>query len=396
MEKKRALEGIKVLDFTQVYSGPYATMLLADLGAEVIKVEAMNIGDQTRNFAPIKDGISGYFNYLNRNKKSITLNLKSEDGKQAALELAKWADVVIENFSAGTIGKLGLGYDDIKKVNPDVVFASLSGFGQYGPYKDRLAYDAVAQAMGGLTALSGPPEKSVKVTPAISDAITGIHMAFGVMTALFHKERTGRGQLVDVAMMDSVMSILEGSIVVKSLMGRNPKRMGNCSEIAVPYDVYPCKDGEICIACASDSTFNKFAKVMNREDLITDPLYCTNPVRIENRDGIDSIIKEWCSTRTKAEITETCIAGKVPAAPIMTVEDLMNDPHVAAREMLIELEDPDLGMIKYAGNPIKLSETPAQFLSRAPRLGENTDEVLSNIIGYSKDRIVKMREDKAI
>ncbi len=399
MEMKRALEGVKVLDFTQVYSGPYATMLLADLGAEVIKVEAMNVGDQTRNFAPIKDGISGYFNYLNRNKRSITLNLKSPEGRQAALDLldlAKWADVVIENFSAGTIGKLGLGYEDIKKVNPNVVFASLSGFGQYGPYKERLAYDAVAQAMGGLTALSGPPEKSVKVTPAISDAITGIHMAFGVMTALFHKERTGQGQLVDVAMMDSVFSILEGSIVVRSLMGRNPKRMGNCSEIAVPYDVYPCKDGEICIACASDSTFNKFAKVMKREDLITDPLYCTNPVRIENRDGIDLIIKEWCSTRTKAEITETCVAAKVPVAPIMTVDDLMTDPHVAAREMLIEMEDPDLGKIKYAGNPIKLSETPAQFLLRAPRLGENTDEVLSKIIGYSEDKIAEMRANQAI
>lgn len=390
---KRALEGIKILDFTQVYSGPYTTMLLADLGAEVVKVEAIGVGDQTRNFEPRKEGISGYYNYLNRNKRSITLNLKSPEGKQAALDLAKWADVVIENFSAGTIGKLGLGYEDVKKVNSNVVFASLSGFGQYGPYKNRLAYDAVAEAMGGLTALSGPPEKAVKVTPAMSDAITGIHMAFGVMVALFHRQRTGEGQLVDVAMMDSVMSVLEASVVVRTLLDHDPKRLGNSSEIAVPYDVYPCKDGDICIACASDSTFNKFALVMGREDLIENPLYYTNPVRVVNRDGIDTIIKDWCSSRTKAEITDICVSGKVPVAPIMTVEDLINDPHVAAREMLIEMEDPTLGKIKYPGNPIKLSETPAKFLMRAPRLGENTDEILSSIAGYPADKIAMMHDN---
>lgn len=395
-QKKRALEGVKILDFTQVYSGPYCTMLLADLGAEVVKVESIGIGDQSRNFAPIKDNVSGYFNYLNRNKRSITLNLKQESGKQAALDLAKWADVVIENFSAGTIAKLGLGYEKVKQVNPNVVFASLSGFGQYGPYKNRLAYDAIAEAMGGLTSLSGPPERSVKVTPAISDAITGIHMAFGVMIALFHRERTGEGQLVDVAMMDSVMSILEAAVMQRTLLGNDPKRLGNATESAVPYDMYPCKDGEIVLACASDSTFNKFCGVMGREDLCKDPLYYTNPVRIANREGIDKIIRDWCMERTKDEVIDACMTAKVPAAPVMTISDLVDDPHVAAREMLIELEDPTHGKVKYPGNPIKLSETPAQFRTRAPRLGEHTDEVLQSILGYSQEQIDALRGAGAI
>lgn len=392
MEKARALEGLKVLDFTQVYSGPYCTMLLADMGAEVIKVEAIGKGDQTRNFAPMKDGISGYYNYLNRNKRGITLNLKSEEGKAAALELAKWADVIVENFSAGTIGKLGLGYEDVKKVNPEIVYASLSGFGQYGPYKNKLAYDAIAEAMGGLTNLSGEPERPCKVTPALSDAITGIHMAFGVMVAAYHKLKTGKGQLVDVAMMDTVFSVLEGSVVIKTLLGQEPRRLGNASEIAMPYDVYPCKDASVVIACASDSTFNKLAHAIGREDMIEDERYYTNPVRLQHRGEVDQIILDWCADKTADEVVEILEAARVPVAPIMTISRLVEDPHIAAREMLIEQEDPRLGKVKYPGNPIKLMDTPAQFVRRAPLLGEHNEEVLRDILGYSEEHIAKMKE----
>ena len=391
MAQEQALKGLKVLDFTRVYSGPYCTMLLADMGAEVIKVEAMGKGDDTRSFAPIKDGASGYYTYLNRNKRSVTLNLKSEAGKKAALELAAWADVIVENFSAGTIGKLGLGYEDVKKVNPEIIFASLSGFGQYGPYKDKLAYDAIAQAMGGLTALSGQPEKPTKVTPALSDAITGIHMAFAVMTAAYHKLRTGKGQLVDVAMMDTVFSVLEGSVVIRTLLGENPQRLGNASQIAVPYDVYKAKDGDIAIGCPNDSLFAKLAKVMEREDLLTDERYSTNMKRVENRNDLDAIITAWCQERNKLDIEAMLNVARIPSAPIKTMDELIDDPHIAARGMLIEQEDPILGKVKYPGNPIKLSETPAVFARSAPQLGEHNAEVLAEVLGYSADVIAAMQ-----
>lgn len=391
METKRALEGLKILDYTQVYSGPYCTMLLADMGAEVIKVESIGVGDQSRNFTPMKDGISGYYNYVNRNKRGITLNLKSPEGKAAAMELSKWADVIVENFSAGTIGKLGLGYEDVKKVNPEVVFASLSGFGQYGPYKNKLAYDAIAEAMGGLTNLSGEPERPCKVTPALSDAISGIHMAFGVMVAVYYKLKTGKGQLVDVAMMDTVFSVLESSVVVKTLLGEEPRRLGNSSQVAMPYDVYPCKDAPVVIGCASDSTFNKLARAMGREDLIQHEHFYTNPVRLQHREEVDKVIIDWCSDKTADEVVTILDEARVPVAPIMTITKLVDDPHIAAREMLIEQEDPRLGKVKYPGNPIKLMDTPAQFVRRAPLLGEHTEEVLHEVLGYSDEKIAQMR-----
>lgn len=389
---EQALNGLKVLDFTQVYSGPYCTMLLADMGADVIKVETIGKGDQTRNFPPIKDGVSGYYNYVNRNKRSITLNLKSEKGRAAAMELAAQADIIVENFSAGTIAKLGLGYEDVKKVNPEVVFASLSGFGQYGPYKNKLAYDAVAQAMGGLTSLSGEPERPCKVTPALSDAITGIHMAFAVMVAAYHKLHTGKGQYIDVAMMDTVFSVLEGSVVIMTLLDQEPRRLGNASEIAVPYDVYPAKDGRVVIGAPSDSLFNKLATLMGREDLIEDPRTYTNPVRLQNREFVDQIVIDWCADKTVDEIVAIMDKAKIPSAPIMTIGRLVDDPHIAAREMMIEQEDPILGKVRYPGNPLKLSETPAQFTRRAPQLGEHNVEVLRDILHYSDEQIQAMKD----
>jgi len=393
MDTNTALGGLKVLDFSRVYSGPYCTMMLADLGADVIKVESVGSGDDTRRFFPLKDGVSGYFNYLNRNKRGITLNLKSESGKKAALELAQWADVIIENFSAGTADKLGIGYDEIIKVNPEIVYASLSGFGQYGPYKDRLAFDAIAQAMGGLTSLSGAPDKPTKTTPALSDAITGIHMAFAIMVACYHKVTTGKGQFIDVAMFDTVYSMLEGSVVLRTMLGLDPKRLGNASEIALPYDIFPAKDGDVVVACANDSTFGRFAKIIGREDLLEDERFYTNPVRIKHRKEVDEIVAAWTKERTVAEIDELLNANRIPAAPIKTMSDLIDDPQIAAREMLVELEDPIIGKVKYPGNPIKLKKTPPKYDRSAPTLGQHTDEVLKSILNYTPEQIEKLKSN---
>lgn len=394
---RKALEGIKILDFTKVYSGPYCTMLMADMGAEVIKVETIGKGDETRAFAPIKDGVSAYYNYLNRNKKSITLDLKSEEGRKVALDLAKWADIIVENFAAGVIGKLGLGYEDVVKVNPEIIYASISGFGQYGPYKDKLTYDAIAQAMGGLTSLSGlPGGKPSKVTPAISDAITGVHMAYAIMVAVFHKQKTGEGQYIDVAMRDVVFSILEGYVTMQTLLGINPQRIGNASMAAVPYDVYNAKDNYIVIGAPNDSLFVKLAKAMKQEDLLEDPRFKTNLVRIENRAAIDAVISEWAAQYTAAEIEDILNAARVPVAPIMTIGELVQDPGIAAREMLIEHDNPGHGKVKFPGNPLKLQKTPPDTSTRAPLLGEQTEGILKSILGYSQENIEKLKKNKVV
>ena len=388
---------MKILDFTRVYSGPHCTMLLADLGAEVIKLEALGKGDDTRAFPPIKDGESGYFMYLNRNKKSVTVDLKTEEGKKIALELAKWADVIVENFSAGTIGRLGVGYEDVKKVNPEVIYASISGFGQYGPYKDKPAYDAIAQAMGGFTAMNGFPDGlPVKAGPAVADAITGIFAALGIMIAAYHKKQTGEGQFIDVAMMDSVFSILENSVPIKTLLGREPDRVGNSSPSATPYNLFKTKDNYIVIGTSNDSLFHKLAALMGREDLITDPLFSTNPARKEREAEVEAIVGAWTAQHTNKEIEDLLNARSIPVASIKTISELVEDPHIAARNMLVDQDNPVVGKVKMPGNPLKLQLTPPDTSMRAPALGEHTEEVLSELLGYSSEHIRRLRENHVI
>lgn len=397
MHGASALEGLKILDFTRVYSGPYCTMLLADLGAEVIKVEAVGRGDDTRSFYPIKNGQSGYFTYLNRSKKSITLNLKAPEGKQAALELAQWADVVVENFSAGTINKLGLGYDAVKEVNPGVIYASISGFGQSGPYSKKAAYDAVAQAMGGMTYLTGYPDSDpVKVGPAISDAATGVHTAVAILAALHYREKTGKGQYIDVAMLDTVFSMLENSVPIMTLLGKNPQRIGNANPGSAPYNMYHTSDGAVFIATANDSLFKRLIGVMGRPELIDDPRFNTNPNRKLHETEIDPIVEAWTKTHTSAEVERLLDEVGVPVASAKSVAQLLEDPQLRHRGMLVEHDLPGVGPVKFPGNPLKLQLTPPDASRRAPRLGEHTEEVLAGVLGYSAGRIQAMREAQAI
>ncbi len=391
------LTGVKVLDFTRVYSGPYCTMMLADLGAEVIKIEVPGRGDDTRFFLPFKNDESGYYMYLNRNKKGITLDLKSEKGKQIALKLAKWADIVVENFSPGTMEKLGLSYEDIRKVNPQVIYGSISGFGQTGPYRNKVAYDAVAQAMGGLTYITGYPDKPpVKVGSSIADANAGIHMAFGLMAALYFREKTGIGQYVDVSMMDAVFSILENFVVTYTLNGVVPQRIGNENLASAPFDAYETKDDYVVIATANDNLFHKLAKAIGREDLITDPRFITNYQRKQNYKDLKGIITDWTKQYTTMEVVEILDQAKVPVAPILSMDKLVNDPQIKAREMLVDFEHPIAGKITVPGNPVKLSTTPGKMRSAAPVLGQHTEEVLQEVLGLSPQEIAELRETKVI
>lgn len=397
MKKERALEGLKILDFTRVYSGPYCTMLLADLGAEVIKVEAVGKGDDTRFFAPIKDGESGYFMYLNRNKKSIALNLKEAEGKKVALELAQWADVVVENFSPGTMAKLGLDYDAVKLVNPEVIYASISGFGQSGPYRNKVAYDAVAQAMGGMTYLTGFSDSSpVRVGPAISDAATGVHTATAILAATIYKSNTGKGQFIDVAMMDTVFSMLENFVSIKSMLNVNPERSGNSNPSSAPYNMYRTKDSYIVIATANDGLFAKLAKVMDREELVDDPRFNTNPNRKTNEKALDAIIEAWTIGYTNIEIESMLDEARVPVASLKSIEELMDDPQIAHREMLIEHDNPVVGKVKFPGNPLKLEKTPPDTEQRAPLLGEHTQEILTQVLRYSDFQVSELKNKNIV
>lgn len=397
MQTSLALQGLKILDFTRVYSGPYCTMLLADLGAEVFKVEAVGRGDDTRQFYPILNGESGYFTYLNRSKKSITLNLKSEAGRRIALELARRADVVIENFSAGTIKKLGLGYEDIKEVNPEIIYASISGFGQSGPYCRKAAYDAVAQAMGGLTYLTGyPGQPPVKVGPAISDAATGTHAAVAILAALCHKNATGKGQYIDIAMMDTVFSMLENSVPVMTMMGINPGRIGNSNPSSAPYNMYRTQDGNVFIATANDSLFTRLIGVMGQPELIKDPRFNSNPNRKAHENEVDAIVESWTQQHTTAEVEKLLDEVGVPVASAKSIEELLEDPQLRHRDMVIEHDLPNVGPVKFPGNPLKLQSTPPDTSRRAPTLGEHTDEILRDILGYNDAAIQKMKEEKII
>lgn len=394
---KKALEGIRILDFTRVYSGPYCTMLLADLGADVIKVEAVGRGDDSRNFYPVVNGVSGYYTYLNRNKKSITLNLKSEEGKQIALELAEKADIVVENFSAGAIGRLGLGYEEICKVNPQIIYASISGFGQEGPYSGKAAYDAIAQAMGGLTFLTGyQDEEPVKVGPAISDAASGVHAAVAILAALAYRDRSGEGQYIDISMMDTVFSMLENSVPILSFTGETPFRLGNANPGSAPYNMYHTKDGSVFISTANNSLFQRLTDLMGQPELMEDPRFCENALRKEHETEIDPIVEAWTRTLTTEEVEKLLDGKGIPVAHARSVKELIDDPQLKLRDMIVEHEVPGIGKAKYPGNPLKLQKTPPQVSQRAPLLGENNLDILGGLLGKTSEEISVLKENGII
>lgn len=393
---KRPLDGVKVIDFTRVYAGPYCTMMLADLGAEVIKIEKQGTGDDTHDFQPVKDGESGYFTYLNRNKKSLSLNLKAKESIEIVKELATWADIVVENFSPGVVDRLGVGYDDLQAVNPRIIYGSISGFGQSGPYSKKPAYDLVCQAMGGYMTITGEAEgKPYKLGTSIADAAAGIHMAYALVAALYYREKTGVGQFVDVAMMDTVFSTLENFIVTKTLTGTAPSRNGNANLGSAPFNLYKTKDGYVTIACANNKLFEKLATAIGKTDLLKDARYKENSLRKKNESTLNKAIEEWTSPHTTKDVCNILEAAAIPVGPILTIDELVEDPHLKARNMLVDIPHPKFGMIKYPGNPIKYSKTSDLCFTSAPLLGEHNEEVLKTILHKSAEEIKALR-DKGI
>lgn len=389
---RQPLKGLKVLDFTRVYSGPYCTMMLGDLGAEIIKVERKGIGDETHYFAPMKNDESGYFTYLNRNKKSLSLDLKAPEAVEIIKDLAQWADIVVENFSPGVVNRLGIGYNDLKKVNPRIIYGSLSGFGQTGPYKRKPAYDVVCQAMGGFMALTGEKDGTpYKLGPSVVDALSGIHMAYGIMAAVYHREKTGEGQLVDVAMLDTAFSALENFVVTKTLTGETPTRNGNANLGSAPFNTFKAKDGHVAIACANNRLFRKLATAIGREDLLEIDDYKENNLRKAHEDTLNPQIEKWTMQYTTEEVVKILEDSNVPVGPIKGIDELVKDPQIEAREMLVDIPHPILGTVAYPGNPIKFSETSELRFESAPLLGEHNDYVLKEVLGKDQKSIDSLK-----
>lgn len=389
---KKALEGLKVLDLTHAYNGPFCTMILADNGAEVIKIEPP-FGDQCRTWGPIdeKSGESGFYTLVNRNKKGVTLNLKDQRAKEIFYELVKEADVVVENFRGGVSKRLGVDYETLKEINPKIIYASGSGFGQNGPYSHRPCYDIVAQSMGGMVNITGFPESPpAKAGTAIADNVTGIYLCLGVMIALYHREKTGEGQHVDVSMVDTIFTLLENAIPITAMTGEIPQRQGNIDLSIAPFDIYETKDGYMAIGVGTDKLFETFCQVIGREDLVDDPRYLTNELRSENyKKGLDKIINDWTTKRTRKEIEDLMEKAGIPCGPVLDMQEAMDHPHIKAREMIVEIEHPTMGNIKVQGVPIKLSKTPGGVDTPAPLLGQHNSEVL----GLSEEEVAKLKEE---
>ncbi|MGI6252686.1 MAG: CaiB/BaiF CoA transferase family protein [Aminivibrio sp.] len=398
MSRKGALEGLKVLDLTRVLAGPFCTMMFADMGAEIIKVEQAGKGDDTRHMGPFKEGESAYFMNLNRNKKGITLNLKDPRGKAIFLDLVKKADVVIENFRPGTMEKLGLGYEELKKVNPGLVYGAISGFGHTGRYSQKPGYDIISQAMSGLMSTTGwPGGEPTRTGTAMGDVLGGLSCAIGILAAVYNKIQTGEGQKVDVALVDSAVASLEIINMIYLVEGRVPTRIGNRYESTYPYDSFRGSDGSLVIGAGNDKLWVSLCKVMGRPELAEDPRYLHVPDRVARHEELKEIVEEWTMKRTVDEIYEMVDAAGIPCAPIYDIAQVANDPHIAGdREMFVDLEHPVAGKMKVTGAHIKLSGTPPTLRTPSPALGQHNDEVLAELLGYPQEKISELREEGVI
>ena len=391
------LDGIKVLDLTRVLAGPYATMLLGDLGAEVIKIEQPGTGDESRNFGPFKNGFSLYFMSVNRGKQSVTLNLKTERGQAIFKQLLEQTDILVENFRPGTMEKLGLDYDTLQIEHPSLIYAACSGFGQTGPYAQQGAYDMIIQGMGGIISITGEPDgPPVRVGTSISDITAALFTTIGVLSALHHRNRTGSGQFVDVAMLDSLVAVLENAVVRYFATGEAPKPLGARHPAITPFEAFASADGHVIIALGNDTLWAKFCEHVNRKELISDERFRTNADRTENHSELFPILSEIMSHRKTDDWIEALGKIGVPCGPINAMDKVVSHPQVQAREMITRIAHQITGEVEVPGVPIKLSETPGDVDSPAPSLGEHTAQVLTGLLKMPPDEVEALRRDGVI
>ena len=388
----RMLEGVRVLDLTQAYSGPFCCMHLADQGAEVIKIEPP-IGDQTRTWGPIINDYSGYFSYFNRGKRGIVLNLKEEEGKEALRKLIKTADVVIENFKAGTFARLGFTYESMKEIKPDIIYGQISGFGREGPNSHRAAYDIIAQAESGLMSITGYPENPPITTgPAVADNYTGTYLSLAVTMALYRRSQTGEGCHVDVAMVDAMFSILDTAVPQYTMLGKIRTRNGFSGGTLIPWGMYEAKDGYFVTGCGVDKHWKSFSAVMGMEELTNDPDYETGVQRAEKSDYIDNRINEYAANLTLEEIEKKLLDVQVPFGRVRDIKQATESAQTKARNMIWEIPDPGLDTVyKIPGTPMKFRDHDDAPTISAPMLGQHSEEILKEV-GYSEEEITALKE----
>ena len=404
--KKTALEGIRVLDLSRVLAGPWCGQNLADLGAEVIKVERPGAGDDTRGWGPpfLKDregrdtDSSAYYLAANRGKKSVTIDLASEAGQAAVRALAAKCDVVLENYKVGQLKKYGLDYDSLREVNPGVVYCSVTGFGQTGPWSHRPGYDFIIQGIGGLMSITGeaddrPGGGPQKVGVAVVDLMTGMYATQAVIAALFHRERTGEGQYIDMALLDAQVAMLANMNTNYLVGGEPPRRWGNAHPNLVPYQTFKASDGWIIVAVGNDEQYRRFCEVGGRPELVTDPRFLRVRDRIVNREALIPLLAEMIAPRTMQRWIDDLEAAGVPCGPINTLDKVFENPQVQSRGLRIDLEREDTGPIPLVGSPIRMSATPVRYELPPPRLGEHTQEVLRDLLGWSDEEIARVSGD---
>jgi formyl-CoA transferase/CoA:oxalate CoA-transferase len=392
----RPLDDLTVVDLSRALAGPYCTMMLADLGARVIKVETPQGGDDTRGWGPpFLGGESAYFLSINRNKESLTLNLKAPRGVDLLWRLVARADVLVENFRPGTMDRLGLGYATVHDRAPRVVYCSISGFGQTGPYRERPAYDLIVQGMGGIMGITGEPESPpTRVGVAVADICAVMFAAYGFLAALRVRERTGQGQWVDTALLDGQVAWMTYMAANYFATGEDPPRFGSAHLNLVPYQPFPTRDGFVHVAVGSEGLWQKFCEALEIP-IARDPRFATNADRVAHRQELLSVLIPVFARRTTAEWVARLLAGGVPAGPIYRVSEVMTDPQVAHREMVVDLDHPRAGRIRVNGVPVKLSETPGAVRTPPPVLGEHSDQILRSL-GMRENEIASLRDDGVI
>jgi crotonobetainyl-CoA:carnitine CoA-transferase CaiB-like acyl-CoA transferase len=397
-QKAASLEGLRVLDLSRILAGPTATQLLADLGADVIKVERPGAGDDTRSwgppFVPSADGsdsdLSAYFLSANRNKRSIAIDLASDEGATLVKRLAAISDVVVENYKPGDLARRGLSYDDIKKVKPDIVWCAISGFGQTGPYADRTGYDFLIQAMGGIMSITGDSDanggRPVKVGLGIADVMCGMYATVGILAALRHRDRTGEGQYIDLALYDAQVAWLINAATNHLVSGKVPGRIGNRHPNIAPYQTFKTADGDIAIAVGNDQQFARFCQAIGTSELINDGRFARNRDRVVNIDALDQLVSDALRADTAENWEQRLIAAEIPAGRVATIDQVLSDPHTVAREMVVEMETNDAQPLRLLGNPLNMSVTPVRLDRAPPHVDQDREDVLALLEDLEKKR----------
>jgi formyl-CoA transferase len=394
---QKALSDVKILDLTQFEAGPSASFMLGTMGADVIKIEQPGQGDPGRSLRTDKPGVDAYYFLLfNANKRSVTLNLKSDEGKAIFLEMVKQADVVMENMAPGVIERLGLGYDDLQQVNPEIIYVTIKGFGSYGPYSGYKSFEMIAQAVGGAYSVNGFDDGvPIRNAPNVGDTGTGIHVALGIVAAYVQKLKTGKGQRIELSMQDVVVNYCRTSHMTHYLTGEPAPRRGNSIPSSVPSRLYPCKPGGkndyIYIHAPTQKMWEAILTTIGRADLIDEPRFRTQQDRNQHAEDIYAMIEAWTTSRTKHEAMEALGKAGVPAGATLDSLEILNDPHLKEREMIVTVQHPERGDFTMPGSPIQMSESPREY-APAPLLGEHTGEVLSSWLGYDDAQIEQLRD----